>query len=236
MAADIGRGYIESRIYLLKVCLRFYDISSCCRAIRRIVLAQCGSAKAERGQSMKTKANQITGTINPSTLNYAHPYYVPIDDGDETTIKYYKSYSVPIAHIALPGRMPHYYAVFDAPTQAEADMMKKLYNNWDKKSSRDDAKKKKFETSYEQLAEDGYEPNDKQSDNPEEIVAYNMVLDELYAELSELTEEKRRLCSMVANKQPERQVAEEMGITQSTLNGRKKGTLKELKARLNKYM
>lgn len=236
MAADIGRGYIKLKIYLLWVYLSFYDISSCCRAIRRIVLAQCGNAKAERGQSMKRKENQITTTVNPSTLNYAHPYYVPIEDGDETTIQHYKSHSVPIAHIALPGRMPHYYAVFDAPTQAEAETMRKLYNNWDKKSSRDDAKKKKFETSYEQLVEDGYEPDDKQSDNPEDIVAYNMVLDELYAELSELTEEKRRLCSMVANKQPERQVAEKMGITQSTLNGRKKVTLKELKSKLEQYM
>lgn len=97
---------------------------------------------------MKREVNQTTATVNPSTLNYTHPYYVPIEDGDETTIKYYKGNDVPIAHIALPGRMPHYYAVFDAPTQEEADMMKRLYNNWDRKSSRDEAKKKEIETSY----------------------------------------------------------------------------------------
>ena len=49
-------------------------------------------AKAERGQSMKNLANASsvktnTVTVDPSTLNYPHPYFVPIEDGDEETIK-----------------------------------------------------------------------------------------------------------------------------------------------------
>lgn len=40
MAADIGRGCIEFR-FTERVLLKSYGVSSRCRAIRRIVLAQC---------------------------------------------------------------------------------------------------------------------------------------------------------------------------------------------------
>jgi hypothetical protein len=94
--------------------------------------------RRKRGQSMKKNVNASSVntnnvTVNSATLNYPHPYFVPIDDGDEETIKFYKNNDVPVAHIALPGRMKHYYAVFNASTQAEADLMNRTYNNWVKK-------------------------------------------------------------------------------------------------------
>ena len=61
-----------------------------------------------------TKNKKINvATVNPSSLNYPHPYFVPIDDGDEETIKFYKRNNVPVAHIALLDFMKHYYAVFN---------------------------------------------------------------------------------------------------------------------------
>ena len=104
-------------------------------------------AKAERGQSMKKNVNlSNVATVNPSTLNYPHPYFVPIDDGDEETIKFYKRNDVPVAHIALPGRMKHYYAVFNADTQEYADLMNRTYNNWEKKAARAKASQEEYES------------------------------------------------------------------------------------------
>ena len=114
------------------------------------------------------KNNDVT--TNTAALNYAHPYFVPIDDGDEVTLKYYKSQDVPVAHIALPGRMKHYYAVFNADTQEEADLMNRTYSAWMKKDMRDQKVKSDREDSYEKMLEDGHNPADN-STNPEEILA-----------------------------------------------------------------
>lgn len=186
-------------------------------------------AKAERGQSMKNN-------VNPSevTLNYAHPYFVPIEDGDETTIKFYKSHDVPVAHIALPGRMKHYYAIFDASTQEEADMMNRAYNKWERKDSRDEAERKAYETSYNELLDGGYDAS-SDDNNPEEIAAYGVVIDALHTALKELTSEKLRACQMVANDESQRFVAEELNIPRRTLRDRKDSALKELGEKLKDY-
>ena len=84
----MGEDFIEIKSYLFRIIPSFYGISSCCRAIRRGVLAQCGNAKAERGQPMKKTENQNNVTVDPAILNYANPYFVPIEDGDEETIKH----------------------------------------------------------------------------------------------------------------------------------------------------
>ena len=170
MARDLGEDIHKIFELPIRVFQTFYGISSCCRAIRRIVLAQCGNAKAERGQSMKKNVNPSVVTVNPSTLNYPHPYFVPIDDGDEETIKFYKRNDVPVAHIALPGRMKHYYAVFNADTQEYADLMNRTYNNWEKRAARAKASQEEYESSYDVMVENGYDANDD-TNKPEEIIA-----------------------------------------------------------------
>ena len=128
---------------------------------------ELSSPSAERGQIMEKNVNlSNVATANLSSLNYPHPYFVPIDDGDEETIKFYKRNDVPVAHIALPGRMKHYYAVFNADTQADADLMNRTYNNWAKKDARDKAAQKEFETSYDVMVENGYDAKDD-INNPE---------------------------------------------------------------------
>lgn len=190
-------------------------------------------AKAERGQSMKNKANS-SKSVTTSPLNYSHPYFVPIEDGDEVTIKHYKSHDVPVAHIALPGRMKHYYAIFNADSQEEADLMNKTYNNWSKKDERDKKAQSEFETSYDAMLEDGYDAKDDTS-NPEEIAAYKVVIDALNKALDELTEEKLRVCQMVANNESQRSVAEELGIPRRTLRDRKDSAISEISRKMKHY-
>ena len=196
-------------------------------------------AKAERGQSMKNLANASsvktnTVTVDPSTLNYPHPYFVPIEDGDEETIKYYKRNNVHVAHIALPGRMKHYYAVFNADTQEFADLMNRTYNNWAKKDARSKAAQEEYESSYDVMLENGYDAKDD-TNNPEEIIAYKTVIIALTNALDELTEEKLRACTMVANGESQREVAEELGISRRTLRDRKDSAMKELSVKLKDY-
>lgn len=191
-------------------------------------------AKAERGQSMKKNVNPNVVTVNPSTLNYPHPYFVPIEDGDEETIKYYKRNDVPVAHIALPGRMKHYYAVFNADTQADADLMNRTYNNWAKKDARDKAAQEEFETSYDVMVENGFDAKDD-TNNPEEIIAYKVVINALNNALDELTEEKLRACQMVANGESQRTVAEKLGISRRTLRDRKDSAMSELGKKMKDY-
>lgn len=169
-----------------------------------------------------------------SALNYAHPYFVPIEDGDEETIRFYKRNNVPVAHIALPGRMKHYYAVFNADTQEEADLMNRTYNNWEKKDARDKAKQEEFETSYDEMLEKGYGAKDEAND-PEEIVIYKIMIEALGKALKELTEQKFRVCKMVANEEPQRTVAEELGISRRALRDRKDSTMKELGEKLEDF-
>ncbi len=173
-------------------------------------------------------------TVNSSSLNYPHPYFVPIDDGDEETIKFYKRNDVPVAHIALPGRMKHYYAVFNADTQEDADLMNRTYNNWAKKDARDKEAQKEFETSYDVMVENGYDAKDD-TNNPEELIAYKTVINALTNALDELTDEKLRTCKMVANKESQREVAEELGISRRTLRDRKDRAMKELGEKLKEY-
>ena len=171
-------------------------------------------AKAERGQIMAKNVNlSNVATVNPSTLNYPHPYFVPIDDGDEETIKFYKRNDVPVAHIALPGRMKHY---------------------WEKKAARAKASQEEYESSYDVMVENGYDAKDD-TNNPEEIIAYKTVINALTNALDELTDEKLRACKMVANGESQREVAKEIGISRRTLRDRKDSAMKELGDKLKDY-
>lgn len=185
------------------------------------------------------KGEKNNVTVNVDALNYKHPIFMMIEDGDEETIKFYKRNGVPVARIPLPHRPLHYYAIFGAATQEEADEKNRALNNMDKKAARVEAKesgrKDNMEKlSYDALVEAGYNPAMDGGDLAE-IVAYRTMIDALHKELGELTEEKLRQCKMVATKESERDVAKEMGIPRTTLSGRKNSTLKELNRKLKDY-
>lgn len=50
------------------------------------------------------KKNNVNNVTVDGVARYDFPYFVPIEDGDEATVKYYKEHDVPVANIALPGR------------------------------------------------------------------------------------------------------------------------------------
>ena len=183
---------------------------------------------------MTEKEKDSNVTTNEAMLSYANPYFVPIEDGDEETIKHYKNNDVPVARIALPGRMRHYYAIFEAATKEEADFMNRIFNNWSRKDERDKAARAELETSYEVLVESGFDQKSA-GDNPEELVAYSVVIDALYNVLGELTSEKLRICQMIANGDSQRSVAEELGIPRRTLRDRKDAVVSELEKKLREY-
>ena len=183
---------------------------------------------------MTKKEKDSNVTTNEAMLSYANPYFVPIEDGDEETIKHYKNNDVPVARIALPGRMKHYYAIFEAATKEEADFMNRIFNNWSRKDERDKVARAELETSYEVLVESGFDQKST-GDNPEEIVAYSTVIAALYNTLEELTSEKVRVCQMVANGESQRGVAKELGIPRRTLRDRKDKAMEELAKKMKAY-
>ena len=190
--------------------------------------------KGGKRTTVEKTENQNNVTVDSAILSYANPYFVPIEDGDEETIKHYKRNNVPVAHIALPRRMRHYYAIFDAATKEEADFMNRIFNNWSRKDERDKVAREKFETSYEILVERGFDQKST-GDNPEEIVAYSTVIEALYKALGELTSEKLRACKMVANEESQRSVAEELGIPRRTLRDHKDKAMAELEKKMIQF-
>lgn len=179
---------------------------------------------------MVKKNNECKVTVD-GAARYDFPYFVPIEDGDETTVKHYKEHDVPVANIALPHRQKRYYAIFGAATKEEADLMNRTFNNWSKKDERDRDAQIKMETSYEALLETGYDPEDE--NDIFELVAYKIVVDALNEALNELTDEKMRLVKMVANKESQQSVADEIGISRRTLRGRKDDVMSELAKELD---
>ena len=69
----------------------------------------------------------------------------------------------------------------------------------------------------------------------EEIAAYKVVIDALNKALDELTEEKLRVCQMVANNESQRSVAEELGIPRRTLRDRKDSAISEISRKMKHY-
>lgn len=188
--------------------------------------------KAEKRTIMVKKNNECKVTVDGAT-RYEFPYFVPIEDGDEVTVKHYKEHDVPVANIALPGRKKRYYAIFGAASKEEADLMNRTFNNWARKDERDRDAQIKLETSYEALLETGYDPED--DNDISELVAYKIVVDALHDALNELTDEKMRLVKMVANKESQQSVADEIGVSRRTLRGRKDDVMSELAKKLDNH-
>lgn len=190
-------------------------------------------ALQRRKEAIMVKKNSANNVTVDGVARYDFPYFVPIEDGDEATVKHYKEHDVPVANIALPGRKKRYYAIFGAATKEEADLMNRTFNNWARKDERDRDMQIKFETSYEALLDTGYDPEDE--NDISELVAYKIVVDALHEALNELTDEKIRMVNMVANKESQQSVADELGISRRTLRGRKDDVMSELADKINNH-
>lgn len=200
--------------------------------------------------NLKT-SKATTETTNTASLNIPFPVYVRIENDDQASLAYHKYNGTPISNISLrPGLPKHLYAVFAANSQAEADTLNRELGNMNRKDSRNQKKKYEHETSmtpFEDAGIDlsaGYVDPEKhllpdlskcKKNDPAEIIAYKTVLNALNKELDELTNEKLRMCQMIAHKIPERTAADNMSIRQSTLNGRKNAMLKELRNKMKDF-
>lgn len=163
------------------------------------------------------------------TIN--NPIYVPIDDNDFETMKYYEEHGIPVRRFAPHGTY-HYYAIVEGETKEKADNLSNAYAVMDRREKRSNQRHSDRDTSYDSLVDDGYDVAIAGSD-PSEIVADLMVVNELMQELGKMTEDKLRICQMIGEKKSEREMAEEFGIPQMTLHDRKVKVLKELKKKLD---
>lgn len=182
-------------------------------------------------------------TVSADVLNYNHPIFSQIADGDEGSIKFYKDNGVPVARFSLPHCPLHYCAIFEAATQEEADRLNRGIGSIDRKELRDALKQAQFETSYEALVEEGYDPDNNYDvgtvsgdfRNPQDIHCEKVLLEQLTKALVENTDEQRKICQAIANDVPDRAMAESMGMAKSTYQDHKKKTLKRMGEKLKNY-
>lgn len=233
MARDISARIHKGLLYRFSVNCRAFMKSRLNAVPFRYGLASPGVVPGRKGQPMKRKGNKKKASklVLP---RYAYPIFVPIEDWDEASIRYYKGCGVPVARFALPGCGRHYYAILAGRTQAEADALNRQMGNWMRQMARDNARRAEHEVSYDSMAEDGYDAA-KEDANPEDILMNLAVIGALYEELARLTEEGRRICRMVADKESECAVAEEMGVKRTTMRDHKKRILVGLADRLGGY-
>ena len=184
-----------------------------------------------KGQSMRGKRRKTAKRVLPF---YEHPIFVPIEDRDEASIRYYKDRGIPVARFALPHCPMRYYAILEGRTQAEAAVLNRQLGNWVKQEARENARRSEHEVSYDAMAEDGYDAAQEDA-NPEDIVLKITVKRALYEEVAKLKGVEIRICRMAADKEPECAVAEEIGMKRTTMRDRKKVIFAGLADRLGGY-
>ena len=188
------------------------------------------------------KDELLCETVDPAKLDYKNPIFERLEEDSnnpwylEDQIKFYKRNNVPIAYFALKGQKArHYYAIFEGRSEGEAKGYNKMRNAEVKKKERADAAIKEHETeSYDVMIENGYDAP-KEGDNPEEIIAYQVVMDALAKEYSELSEEKRRICDTVKKGMTQRDAAAELDIPRRTYRDYKDKTLDGLAKKMKDY-
>lgn len=173
----------------------------------------------QKGQPMKISV-KTNVTIN-------NPIFVPIEDGDYGTVKFYEDNGYPVRTVNLNG-VSHLYAVIEGESEEQAKMLNRKFNAMKRKDSRDLQRRRENETSYEGLVDEGYDAAVNSKD-PSEIALGLVMAEELFKEVKKLSDEKRKICYMVANDMTEREIAETLGIAQTTLHGRKVNIFEELK-------
>lgn len=174
------------------------------------------------------------GAAGQGLQGFMHPIFVPIGDRDEASVRYYKDAGVPVARFALPRRGMHYYAILQGRTQAEADAVNRQFGSWERKESRDRARRARHEVSYEALAEDGFDAAAEDA-GPEDAAVGLAVVRALYEEIAKLSAEGLRICRMVADGEPECAAAAEMGMKRTTMRDHKRAVFAGLAERLDGY-
>ena len=167
-------------------------------------------------------------SVTNVTINF--PVYVPIDDGDYETVKFYEENGYPVRTITLNG-VAHLYAIVEGETKEQADNLNRNFNAMKRKEARALQKRATYETSYDHLVDEGYDAAVDNSD-PSEIVAGLMMTEDLFEVFKELSAEKQRICRMTASDISEREIAVALGMPRSTFRDKRSKLFEEMKEKL----
>lgn len=189
-----------------------------------------------------TKEELLAVTVDPAKLDYKNPIFERLEEDPnnpwvlEDQIRFFKKCGVPIAYFAFKGQKSrHYYAVYEGKSKTHANDVNKMNNRDTKKSDRKSMVIKEHETdSYEVMVDNGYDAP-REDDNPEEIVAYKIVMDALTKEYESLSEEKKRICDTISEGMTQRAAADMLGIPRRTYRDSKDKTLGDLAKKMKKY-
>ena len=88
--------------------------------------------------------------------------------------------------------------------------------------------------SLDKFADDGFEVSD--GIDLTELIADKLLLEELYAALNELDPENRRIMELFSSGKSEREIADDIGLSQKAINKRKVKLFAQLRERLKKYI
>lgn len=161
-----------------------------------------------------------------------YPVFQCLDGENSQTIREMKEMGIEIKTEYLPGKGTCVVAIYETHNEEQQDGIRKLFNSTERKERRDRAKMSQLNVSYETIIEEShFDIIDFNS--PEDIVMNNLVLEKLFEIVEELTEEKKRIVNMIAFGEKERTVAKELGVSQTTLNYRKKKLIEELREKFN---
>ena len=84
------------------------------------------------------------------------------------------------------------------------------------------------------VEENGFEPAD--TVDIAEMVADSLLLEELYAALEELDPNNRRILELFSNSKSEREIADDIGLSQKAINKRKSKLFAQLRERLKDFI
>lgn len=84
------------------------------------------------------------------------------------------------------------------------------------------------------VEENGFEPAD--TVDIAEMVADSLLLEELYAALEDLDPNNRRILELFSNSKSEREIADDIGLSQKAINKRKSKLFAQLRERLKDFI
>lgn len=109
-----------------------------------------------------------------------------------------------------------------------------MINNLLRCEERAEEKSRHYCWSLDDISERGFVFQSEEED-PLEIIVREITYEALHDVLDLMTEEQRRICRMIVNNDPQRKVADELGIPRRTLRDRKDKVISELSKKMRHY-
>lgn len=168
----------------------------------------------------------INVTVNPAP----NAIYYPINDN--ATAASFEAAGYAVRTVPING-VPQRVGIVHVETAMQALTLNREFNRTSRQDKRVAQRQATHETSYDVLAENGFEQKARNSDPLAKLI-HKESMAELAKVLDTLSERDLFLCSMIGDKMTEREMAAELDIPQSTLHGQKVALLKKLNTLLDK--